>query len=376
MPRASLLTNNRLTGLYKGLDHHYQDYINAHPEATLDQLHRELTDGMYYYLDQLCKLDSVDFDTLSEEEKQKAYAVVKTYLSASPLFLLGSPYSFSRMPAAGTNAVFTCHHHHYSSCNDDWFFHFWLFQLDSTASMSGDSLAQLALVLLLAIAIVLAAIALHYLINEVFDSIERFYYNEGMLQAILSFFNVFANIAVAALLADAYATAPLASLALAAGVANPIGVATFGVFCLAYVGAALGNFVSNKLIQSATAPTTSQALYRKDPHRFTLTLAEEGALLAKNIDPIKVKCAIIALRENMGDEAASTFWSSRTRAAGRDLGFIRQLRRGEKVFVEVGGMKFDCRCDEVILKNQASPTVIASAPPANEDDVSCGSRFA
>lgn len=379
MPRASLLTNNRLPGLYKGLDHHYKDYINAHPEATLDQLHVELTDGMYYYLRQLCQSDNVDFNTLSEDEKQKAYAVVKTYLSASPLFL-DSPYSFSRMPATEANVVYTYHHHHhYRSYNDDFFFHFWLFQLDGPSNTtSGDSLAQLALFLVLMVAIILAAIAFYYLVNEMVDNIERFCCNEGMLQATLSFFNVAANVAAFAVLAQVYATAPLTNLALAAGVCNPVGASILGVICLTYIGAALGYFVSNKLVQSATAPSASQTLYRKDPHRFNVTSAEEEALLAKGIDPLKVKCAIIALREDMGNEGASAFWNSRSSAAQRNLDLIRQLRRGETSLVQVAVMKFDCRCDdEVILKSQASPTVLASAPPANEDDdVWCGSRFA
>ena len=222
---------------------------------------------------------------------------------------------------------------------------------------SDESKAFLMLVLVAAMAAALGFIALYYLFRETIHSTERFRYNEGWLQACLSYFSLIASTTVSSLLSIVFASVPVYNLALAAGVANPFGVVMTGIVCLSLIGAGVGCFISDKIQNYVIYKLNPDALDPADPHRFALTPAEAATLESRKIDPTKVKCAIVALRAQMGDDPIPRQWgffysSSRSETVQRHLDMVRQLRRGELSIAQVGGMRFDCRDDSLIYPQQ------------------------
>lgn len=109
-----------------------------------------------------------------------------------------------------------------------------------------------------------------------------------------------------------------------------------------------------------------------DPYRFTVTKSEEASLISKNIDPIKVKCAILALRLSMDTTNVSSelsLFAGRSDITTDALCKIRELRRG--IIQEVtmaNGMHFDCRQLEnspVAEVSNVTPEIIPMAVAIN-----------
>jgi hypothetical protein len=143
------------------------------------------------------------------------------------------------------------------------------------------------------------------------------------------------------------AVMPLISLALAAGISNPIGIAIAGLISLAIVGAGLTSFLTNLLQNKVIEVTNKDAIDPKDPYRFRLTAMEETSLLDNGFDPIKIKCAIIALREKIGENPVPSLVNRLFTTNGGEkqayLKQVRQLRAGELTQIKVGDMIFDLR---------------------------------
>lgn len=222
------------------------------------------------------------------------------------------------------------HHGHSSATNSD---------------DCGKLIALLLCIALAAFAVVLTTIALYYLLNQTLNNLERFCYNEGWLQATVTLASTIASGCAAGMLAATFASAPLAALAIAAGLSNPVGLAIFGVICLTIMGAGLGCFITHQIQNYAIKKANPAALDPQDPHRFTLTDAEEENLRSKNIDPLRVKCAMVAIRAEMGEKPVPSLLNRIFTSKGEEkqelLHKIRQLRQGELQQVEVGGKIFD-----------------------------------
>ncbi|KTC86021.1 MULTISPECIES: hypothetical protein [Legionella] len=206
--------------------------------------------------------------------------------------------------------------------------------------------AFLLLLLLCTVAIILTLIALAYLFVEFFDSMERLWHNEGLWQAMISMLSAVAFGAASGWLTAAFLAAPITALAVAAG-ANPVGMVILGVICLTLIGAGAGCFITNTLQTKLLTIRNSDALDPTDS-RFTLTKAEEANLIEQNLDPIKVKCAIAALRQKLG-KGDMPYYITRLFNSDKQeiLDQVRDLRRGKlaKIEIEVGGvqMNFDLR---------------------------------
>ena len=185
-------------------------------------------------------------------------------------------------------------------------------------------------------------IAFAYLIKQSVDNIERFVWSEGWLEAVGSFAAMIGSGAASFILADAFVSMPIIQLAISAGLSSPAGCAVFAVMSISFIGAALGTMAFHWLYH---AQTNANAIDSLDPYRFTLTSAEDKYLVSKFIDPLKVRCAIIALREEIKTKEVPSLmyrsWFS-PKEVQQSLDKIRQLLRGELPEVKVGDLTFNC----------------------------------
>ncbi|WP_155831615.1 hypothetical protein [Legionella oakridgensis] len=376
MMPAKKLTDRQLAELYFGLARHYDDCIKRQPPMSPQDIYNELYNGVYYTLN----YSDSPLRQLEIVEQQKIYTVLNTFFYACPQYrVLPAEQQIPTFFQAGSQPRVIIHHHHhhypryYSSSNDVLFT--WLLLNSLTPRPyyyrpyphhghfgphhhahaserkkdEGNVLALLLLIALVLLAAALAFVALYYLLSQTMDNVERFCYSEGWLQAGLNLMGMVAGGVAASLLTTALLTAPLAALALAAGIANPVGVVIFGMITLTLVGAAAGGFLTDKIQQYFIKKSNEDALDPQDPHRFALTEAEERALMEKGIDPIKVKCAIVALRAKMEDKPVPSLlnrlFSDRGQMIQDILNQVRELRSGKLKEIQVGEMHFNCRSD-------------------------------
>ncbi|KTD32977.1 hypothetical protein Lnau_2625 [Legionella nautarum] len=207
--------------------------------------------------------------------------------------------------------------------------------------------AFLLLLLISTVAIVLTFIAIAYLFVEFFETMERLWHNEGLWQAMISMLSAIAFGTASGWLTALFLATPITALAVAAGV-NPVGMVILGVICLTFIGAGAGCFITNSLQNYLVKIRNPEALDPQDPHRFTLTKAEEENLIAQNLDPIKVKCAIAALRQKLGKNELPYYITRLFNSDKQEIiEQVRELRRGKlsAIEIEIGGTKlnFDLR---------------------------------
>lgn len=369
-----LLTDERIRDLYLGLANHYQD-CRENKKLDLHDTYNQL----YYHLYHSLNDAGASLSYLLPEEKMKAYTVLNTFFYASPQFkTLPSPVSgtfFMYGEALQSTVVIIDPAPKYHCQHNDFFLNMILLNSLHRSSYSyfayrhrgsnihthdqsaqdkkNQAMAGLLLVAVVAAIAASAFIALFYLVRQMLNSAERFYYNEGWMQASLTMLSIAVSGIAMGMLANAFVLSPLLGLAIAAGVANPVGLAVFGVIGISIVGAALGCLISNSIQQQYIK--NSNALSPTDPYRFTLTDAEAKNLLAKGIDPIKVKCALVALDNHISKLPESSMcarlFSIRNSELSECLDKVRDLRSGNfssralfarQGVMKVGRMEFDC----------------------------------
>jgi hypothetical protein len=398
MPTTKL-SDAQLRQLYFNIAKHYKNCRerNLPPQQIYNELyfnlHNSLNDrGSTLY-------------QLSPDEKLNTIKILNTFCAAAFRGQCAIPAPiiyYYGLPLTQVVAIQTAGYHHYCMHND--FLFTWLLlrglnhphyhypphthapshRHTHPSAKSKEEDQQKAILLLVALAVLTAAstfVALYYLWREIVNSVERFQYNEGWMQASISLLGGAVGGIATGILMTALVAAPLATLALTAGVANPIGLAIFGVVCLSIIGAAFGCFITNQIQNYVIKQSNPDALDAADPHRFTLTEAEANHLMNKGIDPIKVKCAILALRAEMEikDNKPVPYrlsfccGSSRTQHIQGCLDKIRELRSGKIKQLKIGDMVFDCAYTDtrdkyaysnVVWVGSAAPHVMPSAPPA------------
>jgi len=389
MPGAKF-TDNELKKLYFGLAAHYKDCMDRSPAMAQQDIYNELHYGVHYAVNTpLGSLYGLD-----PFEKLKAFTVLNTFLKACPVPRELPPpvYQVNTMPVNLQPVRVTVINNYYQ--RDNSFFYDWLLLNSLSNSFNsrpnhvpygssstshqhasedgkkkeGDILALLLLLALAAAALAATFIAVYYLLKETLNSVERFYYNEGWMQAAISLLSMPVSAAASAILALTFAAAPLAALAIAAGVANPFGVVLTGVVCLTIIGSAAGCFITNQIQDYFIKQLNPNAIDATDPKRFALTASEEENLRDKGMDPIKVKCALVALRAKIGEAVPSYLnrFGAKGAEAQEALNLIRQLRRGERSTVPVGDMSFDCSADvyypQPMFQPQYQPPPYGYAP--------------
>lgn len=239
-------------------------------------------------------------------------------------------------------------------------------------SRARQSQAELAFVLIAMAAIFAAALSAYYLFHEMANSFERFYYNEGWVQSAMSYLSMAASAMVSSILSMFYAATPLYKLSLAAGFANPAVATAVVLIALTVIGSALGCMAFNAVQDYMVKNSSQDALDPEDPARFALTEEDVKAWPSsrqETIDPIKVKCAIVALRAQLGEKCSFStmsklFSSSDVNQQRRMiLEKVRQLRAGKLDTLKVGELTFDFRFNSepslLSQDSQSSNTVFA-----------------
>ncbi|KTC77024.1 hypothetical protein [Legionella brunensis] len=352
-------TDNQLANLYLKLGSRYKDLSEqTYPSLTQQQIYQQLLNEIYYELNSpLSNLYGLDYS-----EQYKVFTVLNTFFNSRPPFAALQPevrphfvfivqnidvhdrrWHGHRCYSSTNDVLFTWllldslshhrHHHHYNSgCFGSSNHH-------SHSSKDDQAKLFLLLVLLAALAVGIAFIAAYYLLRAGADSIERLIHDEGSLQAIISLSSAMGSALVSGFLATIFASTPLAMFALAAGITNPIGFVTLGVICLTVIGSAVGCFITNQIQNYIIKQGNLNALDPLDPHRYGLTEDEEIHLASRGFDPVKVKCAIVALHEQIGKDVSPRLHRIFSDSDGKQalLDTIRKLRRGETGYIiEIG----------------------------------------
>jgi hypothetical protein len=388
---TSKFTDSNLKLFYRNLLDHYNDCANRRGN-DIHAIYNELFLATQY------AVESGSLSHLDHTEKAKVYTSFNTIFYALPLY--------TRMPAQQQRSfnpprpqynpqiiyINTPNSRNYN-CNDSFFFN-WLLLSElnrcsypryhhggrvhtypgsgssssnvhrhgGTSSKTdgenkGNALAALVLVVLALSAAAATFIALYYMLQQGLNGIERMWYGEGWLRASLMLASSIAFGATSTILTLTVGSAPIIALAVAAGF-NPVGVVIFAAVCFGIMAAGIGGFVMNLLHDSLDKKANKDAMDPSDPYRFRVTASEEKALLKQNIDPVKVKCAMVALRAEMstvlGGESAVPSFLSRHLGSKKSqdvhalLKQVRALRGGELCEVKVGELKFDCRMPQPV----------------------------
>lgn len=415
MPNATTkLTDQSIKLFYAHFVTHYSNckrrVSNVH--EVWNEMHgalqyaTESPSGSFYYLDRV--------------EKDKLYTAFDVLFRALPEYR-NLPYQqqntirMSKVKISNPTQVTYCTHYNYSdSLTFDWLLlnsftnrsyrysyhhaytgHCWSTNKHKHDKSSKDDFVKLlALLILFVKAIFLAiltAIALYYLLNEIANNMERFWFNEGWLKGALSMASAVAFGAGSTLFSLTFASVPLIALALGAGL-NPFTVIITATVMLGIIGASIGSLAMSALYDVFNKRTHQQAIDPQDPQRFRVTQAEEQTLIAKGIDPIKVKCAMVALRAEManllGSEKPIPSFFQRQFGDGAKiqelLNKVRLLRNGDLYRVDVGELLFDCSITQAYYPlpsfsfyQQVSaaypattyPDPIPSAPPPPYDTI-------
>lgn len=349
MPNPNhLLTDRLLAQLYLNLA---RDYERLQGEGRSEiQIYNELHQRISYSLQGAMS----SLSSLAPEEQEKAFNVLSIFMEArcSDSFNHQHAREALQQDIHRTKASVVVVHHYPVYCrHNDNIWLTWMMMNSLSRPLypryphsashhhghrreedkKADALSILAVIAISTVALG----AVYYTVNEALNACERFYHNEGWLQASITLLGGVTGAVLTATLAESPAT----SLALAAGLSNPAG---WAALVLGALGLAAGFFIINQ-IQDRIINNQADALVPNDPNRFSLSKAEIRALEAKEIDPDRVKCAIVALRAKMGEQRLPSFTSRFFGYHAETQGYlekVRQLRRGELREVEVGEMHF------------------------------------
>ena len=381
------MTDRQIAQLYSDISKDYKKLKDDRSVKSALDIYNHLYNNLYWSMQEKTN----PLYSLTPTEKYKAYTILNTFFHGCPEYQQQGqlpPTDLFRYGRQPTVVVFIERNNFYCR-NNDFFFTWLLLQdlsfsarhrhhgggfggwsdccrgnshhhshSDSKKEKNGEGMAALIALLVLAalalIALVLAAVAMYYLLTETCNGLERMWHNEGWLQAGFSFLGMAAGGAASAMLTQLLLAAPLTSLALIAGL-NPAGVVITGVICLGILGAALGCLITNMIQKHFSKANNPDALDPEDPNRFYLSASQEEDFLARGLDPVKVKCAMVALRWEIVDEKSNkvTSYLGRDKNAQDSLDKIRQLRHGHiptSGIVKVGDMTFDC-----LLNRPAAP---------------------
>lgn len=371
---AKKFSDNMLSQLYLGLAADYKVLIKKEPALAAEEIYWAL---YFKFYGELANNNSA-FHDLDYNGQGNAWAVFNAFIASTPLYknnfaqlqqfqreetikdklknrsviyiINSDPYCRHNVffDWAMLNLYFSSlhtHHHHGSWWGSHHHGH------SSSDSINGEGLAFLILAALVLIAAVLACLALYYMLSQTLNSLERFVWNEGWLQACITLSSMAACTAAGAVLGTLVVASPLSALILAAGISNPVGLVIFTTVCLSLALGALGCFATNALQKHLLK--NKDAIDPMDACRFQLTDSEVDHLLEKGQDPIAVKCAIAALREQMGEEAVPSLLNRLFTTHGKEkqalLAQVRQLRRGELEEITVGDMTFNLRRPQVMI---------------------------
>ncbi|HHF7346269.1 TPA: hypothetical protein ACPSKB_002704 [Legionella feeleii] len=360
-------TDNQLAKFFLQLTNDYNELAGRRdPQLSMEQIRDELRRRVLFALNnpvsKLYWLSLADNQEDCQREADKVMHALNTFLSTRPAFArVEEPQAFFAHPQFVQINIeideyneYRHRRHCYCASNDvlfNWFL--WrsimtpqVVVIDHSPSHShgrsnkdekknnGDVIAFLFLAALAALLLVLATLALYYMLGQALNSLDRIRYNEGWLQGMTTMAGMIAAGYVTSVLSSAFAATPLMNLALLAGLSSPVGVVVLSLTCLTIIGAGLGGFVTDRVQNYILRKTNPDALDPNDPNRFTLTAEEERNLLSKGFDLMRVKYAIFTLRSELEEEGVPTLlhrrsFGSNSRKVQENLDLIRKIRAGD-----------------------------------------------
>lgn len=354
---------------------HYQA-LNYSDKQDIGTLFNKLYDPLIYSL----KSPDGTFFDLDNEGKTKLLTAFKTMFYSLPEFQSKpdeAASAISSRPQVKISELKIVNHYYHRSDNDSWVLWALLATRPSPTCSHGlgtgalvhghhsknenkkdSSLSEiLAGLLLLALALAALAafvIAMYFLVKMAMDGFERMFHNEGWLRAVINMSSALFFGTITATMSALLLAMPIASLAVVAGF-SPLFFVALAVTTLSLVGAAVSMYLTDWAVQSYISDKNNNAIDPDEPERYGLTKEEERWLVKKGIDPIAVKCAIIALRTEMSarktsDQIQSSFLH---RCFGYDpeiqelLTKVRQLKKGTISEVELNGLKLITRYNDI-----------------------------
>lgn len=400
MPRFQRLNDNMLATIYFRLQAYYKNLIPLNSIVTGPHQANLYAKLQQFIVDELFS-EQGSLNSLDEQEHFKVYNILDTFFEAAirnPLYKEDPLYKEIKKAQRTKNPSVTKIVYDRSIYIDNSFhshrspFYYWdrLFRsthIDSTShhhprndstseSPSAEEVAAKAKMGLLLVGVGLLTTSLGvlsswYLMAQILDSVERLSYNEGTFKAAATLLTIVLSTTAATVLAAAVAAEPLATLAIGAGLVNPVGIVAFGVLSIGVTLAAITTYFTNKLLLNHIYKSNPDALDPRDPKRFSLSQTEYNHLRKEGIDPIKVKCAIAAIRKEMGREPVAApltpnflFFHGRTKAQADHLETIRTLKQGKKETVDVGDLHFNLALDEKMEKFYKAESQARKQEPA------------
>lgn len=372
--RNSKFTDSNLKLFYGNLLNHYKECtkkIGTSDPNAVYIVYKELFLATQHAVDS----PQGSLNHLERREKEKIYTAFHTIFYALPLFTRLSPdkqrnFNPSRPP------------HHYLintppqytyNCSEPNLFNWVTLNknlnpyepyfnkntaqegLKINTKKSSGLLAGLAIMTLVFSAVVLTIASWYYLLYQFLNSAERLWYNEGWLRAVLMSAAALTSSSITTTCTLIFAASPIITVALAANL-NPVTMLIVTGICLASIGASLGVLLTNTIHDFIENRTHKKTIDSSDPYRFRLTDDEEDELIEKHIDPIKVRCALVALRveinsvldneEQVPSFLNRHFGNSKYKQVQPLLQMVRALRRGDITEAVFGDLKFDCRAYE------------------------------
>jgi len=226
----------------------------------------------------------------------------------------------------------------------------------SSCNLDSEFVFFIILAFVAAVAIIIAAFCLYYILRELANSIERFVFDEGWLQAAITLAGMIAG-AAAGTAAGYFIAAPaIIMLALSAGVSNPAGWVILGIVCLAIIAGAVGTFVVNEIQEYLLMQANKDAIDPEDAKRFSLSKSEEY-LVEKGLDPIAIKCAITEIHSQLGTDPLPAyvdrafFNQNALRGIQQKMELVRLLREGKLESLAIGGNNtMDLRVPQLYLR--------------------------
>lgn len=182
-----------------------------------------------------------------------------------------------------------------------------------------------------------------YLLSELWNNLERFYYNEGYIQAGLGLANIILSMTLATVFTQVALSSAITVLCVSAGFANPIGWAFFILGCITMMTAGFTHLAIQEGIYRATAHANPHALHPEEPFRFTVTdediaeLQRKDKKTNKHIKGDNMQNVITAIHHDMTDNPSRMeriFRFSplfRSADTAKQLAEIRKVRTSGKV---------------------------------------------
>ncbi|KTD75259.1 hypothetical protein [Legionella waltersii] len=367
-------TDNQLKLFLGQLLKHYQYCIKKEGGSlTIHEVYDELFKATQYALES----PNGYFYHLDKQEKEKVYAYFEAIFRSTPLFTslpVQKQYSFKpNRISFNASSPFTLNEYNNYFCDEttsmSWSivnaiaYHCHKMDLyvrnkqpsaknDQEESDENGSAWMIILVIIgiAAFGAVLTIASLYYMFHHFLEGTERMWYGEGWVKAALMMASTLGFGGASAGLMIGFATPILTTLAISAGL-NPLIAIIVVTTCVSIIGAGIASLGLSVLYDLIDKRIHSSSMDPCDPYRFRLTEEDEKRLLEKHIDPIKVKCAMIALRseiaKQLGSDEEMPSFLSRHLGEGRKiqgiLNQVRELRSGNATVIHVGDLSFDCR---------------------------------